>query len=113
MPSRRLRYYLLARASLFLEYILVSPTVTALQVMAASLRNFGPLFVLMYHIALNRCVSRGVSWNERTRTCVGSVRDQFAVNTNSELYAFLFDDAILSLCLSAQLGLRERIVNLV
>jgi hypothetical protein len=49
VPSSGLRYYLLARASLCLEPVFESPTVTALQAMVISCARF-TLFKIMIYV---------------------------------------------------------------
>lgn len=70
------RYYLLSRASLFLEPVFESPTVTALQAMVIVSRTYINTVADLF-IAFVERISHVVLWNVRSRTCMDLVRNKY------------------------------------
>ena len=100
IPSRGLRYYLLSRASLCLDPVLESPTVTGLQAMVPALATSAVLNRLINDLAFGGDISHVVSWSERTGACVGAVRDQYEISIYSQPSSVLPNGARLTLTCS-------------
>lgn len=106
VPSRGLRYYLLSRASLCLDPVLESPTVTALQAMVA-LATFNVLSTLTRALAFASGISHVVPRSKRTRARVGAGRDQYEVSIYSQFPLHLTLDRRRIIEHILQLGLRK------